>query len=220
MSLRSQVSGRLAQLRAAGQLLCVPRPWPGPSAGATRTRSSACGPPGVPGRLRPRRADPSGSWGLGGGGGGAERRAGVRTWAPLAMAAKVDLSTSTDWKEAKSFLKGLSDKQREEHYFCRDFVRLKKIPTWKETAKGVTAKVEEPKYKKDKQLNEKISLFRGDITKLEVDAIVNAVTRQNGLRCRERSCVTELRGSHSPKDRYSCHSGCVSGGEGGGPLPR
>lgn len=39
---------------------------------------------------------------------------------------------------------------------------------------GVTVKVEEPKYKKDKQLNEKISLFRGDITKLEVDAIVNA----------------------------------------------
>ena len=41
-------------------------------------------------------------------------------------------------------------------------------------APGVTVKVEEPKYKKDKQLNEKISLFRGDITKLEVDAIVNA----------------------------------------------
>ena len=37
---------------------------------------------------------------------------------------------------AAAFLKGLSDKQREEHYFCRDFVRLKKIPTWKETAKG------------------------------------------------------------------------------------
>uniref|UniRef100_A0A8I3QPT6 Mono-ADP ribosylhydrolase 1 n=1 Tax=Canis lupus familiaris TaxID=9615 RepID=A0A8I3QPT6_CANLF len=174
MSLRSQVSGRLAQLRAAEQLLRVPRPWPGPSAGATRTRSGACGSPGDPGRGRPRRADPSGSWGLGGGGGGAERRAGVRTWAPLAMAAKVDLSTSTDWKEAKSFLKGLTDKQREEHYFCRDFIRLKKIPTWKEMAKGATAKVEEPKYKKDKQLNEKISLFRGDITKLEVDAIVNA----------------------------------------------
>lgn len=102
------------------------------------------------------------------------RRAGVRTWAPLAMAAKVDLNTSTDWKEAKSFLKGLSDKQREEHYFCQDFIRLKKIPTWKDTAKGLTGKVEEPKYKKDKHLNEKLSLFRGDITKLEVDAIVNA----------------------------------------------
>lgn len=101
-------------------------------------------------------------------------RARVRTWAPLAMAAKVDLSTSTNWKEAKLFLKGLSDKQREEHYFCRDFIRLKKIPTWKEMAKGVTVKGEEPPYKKDKQLNEKISLFRGDITKLEVDAIINA----------------------------------------------
>lgn len=35
-----------------------------------------------------------------------------------------------------AFLKGLSDKQREEHYFCKDFIKLKKIPTWKETAKG------------------------------------------------------------------------------------
>ncbi|KAM8929524.1 LOW QUALITY PROTEIN: ADP-ribose glycohydrolase MACROD1 [Lycaon pictus] len=173
MSLRSQVSGRLAQLRAAEQLLRVPRPWPGPSAGATRTRSGACGPPATLGADGPGALAPAGvgAWGAAAVG---ERRAGVRTWAPLAMAAKVDLSTSTDWKEAKSFLKGLTDKQREEHYFCRDFIRLKKIPTWKEMAKGATAKVEEPKYKKDKQLNEKISLFRGDITKLEVDAIVNA----------------------------------------------
>ncbi|XP_062949731.1 ADP-ribose glycohydrolase MACROD1 isoform X2 [Cynocephalus volans] len=163
MSLRSRVSGRLAQLRVAGQLLVAPRPGPGPSAGDTRTRSSACGP-------HARTSAGVGAWGAAAVG----RRAGVRTWAPLAMAAKVDLSTSTDWKEAKSFLKGLSDKQREEHYFCQDFVRLKKIPTWKEMAKGVAVKVEEPKYKKDKQLNEKISLFRGDITKLEVDAIVNA----------------------------------------------
>lgn len=33
---------------------------------------------------------------------------------------------------------------------------------------------EESVYPKDNHLNEKISLFRGDITKLEVDAIVNA----------------------------------------------
>uniref|UniRef100_A0A8D2DH48 Mono-ADP ribosylhydrolase 1 n=1 Tax=Sciurus vulgaris TaxID=55149 RepID=A0A8D2DH48_SCIVU len=171
MSLQSRVSRRLAQLRAAGQLLVAPRPGPGPSA-ATRTRSSACGPPASLGTHDPRARTSAGvgAWGAAAVG----RRAGVRTWAPLAMAAKVDLSTSTDWKEAKSFLKGLSDKQREEHYFCRDFTRLKKIPTWKETAKGVAVKVEEPKFKKDKQLNEKISLFRGDITKLEVDAIVNA----------------------------------------------
>ncbi|XP_036908912.1 ADP-ribose glycohydrolase MACROD1 isoform X2 [Sturnira hondurensis] len=173
MSLQGRVSGRLAQLRAVGQLLGVPRPWPGPSVGATRTRSSACGPAASLGAygLCARTPAGVGVWGAAAVG----RRAGVRTWAPLAMAAKVDLNTSTDWKEAKSFLQGLSDKQREEHYFCRDFVRLKKVPTWKEASKGSPVKVEEPKYKKDKHLNEKISLFRGDITKLEVDAIVNAV---------------------------------------------
>lgn len=170
MSLQSQVSGRLAQLRVAGQLLVSPRPWPGRSAGGPRPRGSAYGPLVALGQ-HGYCAWPSagvGAWGAAG------RGAWVRTWAPLAMAAKVDLSTSTDWKEAKSFLKGLSDKQREEHYFCKDFIKLKKIPTWKETAKGLAGKVENPKYKKDKQLNEKISLFRGDITKLEVDAIVNA----------------------------------------------
>nr|XP_013006164.1 O-acetyl-ADP-ribose deacetylase MACROD1 isoform X1 [Cavia porcellus] len=158
MSLQGRVSGRLAQLRSAGQLLVSRHPWPGPLASL-----GALGP-------RARTSAGVGGWGAAALG----QTAGVRTWAPLAMAVKVDLSTSTDWKEAKSFLKGLSDKQREEHYFCRDFVRLKKIPTWKEMAKGVSVKVEDPKYKKDKQLNEKISLFRGDITKLEVDAIVNA----------------------------------------------
>ncbi|XP_019573405.2 ADP-ribose glycohydrolase MACROD1 isoform X1 [Rhinolophus sinicus] len=174
MSLQSRVSRRLAQLRVEGQLLRAPRPWPCPSAGATRTRSSACAPPASLGAQGPRARTPVGvgAWGTA----AVRLTAGVRTWAPLAMAAKVDLSTSTDWKEAKSFLKGLSDKQREEHYFCRDFIRLKKIPTWKETAKGLSVKVEEPKYKKDKQLNEKISLFRGDITKLEVDAIINAAS--------------------------------------------
>ncbi|XP_043374748.1 ADP-ribose glycohydrolase MACROD1 isoform X2 [Dermochelys coriacea] len=60
---------------------------------------------------------------------------------PLGMAAKVDLTTSTDWKEAKS-------------------ARLKQP--------------EETKFPKDNHLNEKISLVRRDITKLEVDAIVNA----------------------------------------------
>lgn len=99
MSLQSRVSRRLAQLRVEGQLLLAPRPWPCPSAGATRTRSSACAPPASLGAYGPRARIPVGIgvWGAAAVG----PKAGVRTWAPLAMAAKVDLSTSTDWKEAK-----------------------------------------------------------------------------------------------------------------------
>ncbi|XP_061462914.1 ADP-ribose glycohydrolase MACROD1 isoform X2 [Rhineura floridana] len=103
---------------------------------------------------------------------------GIRCWAAaplLAMAAKVDLTTSTDWKEAKSFLKGLNNKQRRDHYYTRDFIKLKQIPTWKEMAKSARVRQpEETVFPKDNHLNEKISLFRGDITKLEVDAVVNA----------------------------------------------
>lgn len=97
MSLQSQVSGRLAQLRAAGQLLVAPRPWPGRSAGGPRPRGTACSPPVALSAhsLCAWLSAGVGAWGAAG------RGAWVRTWAPLAMAAKVDLSTSTDWKEAK-----------------------------------------------------------------------------------------------------------------------
>ncbi|XP_029470594.1 ADP-ribose glycohydrolase MACROD1 isoform X2 [Rhinatrema bivittatum] len=101
-----------------------------------------------------------------------------RTFAAMATksSGKPDLSSdSGSWKEAKSFLKGLNSKQRREHYGTKDYVKLKEIHAWKETAKSAKLKQpEEVKYQKDKDLNEKISLFRGDITKLEVDAIVNA----------------------------------------------
>ncbi|KAM9062059.1 ADP-ribose glycohydrolase MACROD1-like [Antechinus flavipes] len=91
------------------------------------------------------------------------------------MAAKVDLKTSSDWKEAKAFLNYLSDQQREEHFFCQDFITLKKIPTWKDSeVNEATDEVVKSRYQVDNVLNEKISLFRGDITKLQVDAIVNA----------------------------------------------
>ncbi|XP_053304664.1 ADP-ribose glycohydrolase MACROD1 isoform X2 [Spea bombifrons] len=93
----------------------------------------------------------------------------------MATSGKVDLnSPSTSWKEAKSYLKGLNNKKRREHYGMKDFIKLKDIPTWKDAAKKRNVKQpEEVKYPKNKDLNEKISLFRGDITKLEVDAIVN-----------------------------------------------
>ncbi|XP_056383250.1 ADP-ribose glycohydrolase MACROD1-like isoform X3 [Hyla sarda] len=101
---------------------------------------------------------------------------GLLTSSTRAMSGKIDLySPSTSWKEAKTFLKGLNNKQRREHYSVKDFIKLKEIPAWKDTAKKAQAKQpEEVKFPKSKDLNEKISLVRGDITKLEVDAIVNA----------------------------------------------
>ncbi|KAM4617994.1 ADP-ribose glycohydrolase MACROD1 isoform 2-T2 [Discoglossus pictus] len=93
----------------------------------------------------------------------------------MATSGKVDLnSPSTSWKEAKNFLKTLNNKQRREHYSIKDFIKLKEIPTWKDAAKKLKVKQpEEAKYPKNKDLIEKISVFRGDITKLEIDAIVN-----------------------------------------------
>nr|XP_013815546.1 PREDICTED: O-acetyl-ADP-ribose deacetylase MACROD2 [Apteryx mantelli mantelli] len=61
--------------------------------------------------------------------------------------------------------------------YLRDYVPLKDIPTWMEDTKskndsdGENTK-EDPQGKKS--LSEKVSLYRGDITLLEVDAIVNA----------------------------------------------
>ncbi|KAM4722725.1 ADP-ribose glycohydrolase MACROD1 [Rhinophrynus dorsalis] len=93
----------------------------------------------------------------------------------MASSGKIDLnSPSTSWKEAKNYLKGLNHKQRREQYSVKDYIKLKQIPAWKDTAKKLKVKQpEEVKYPKNKDLIEKISLFRGDITKLEVDAIVN-----------------------------------------------
>eukprot|EP00079_Xenopus_tropicalis_P035138 XP_017948909.1 PREDICTED: O-acetyl-ADP-ribose deacetylase MACROD1 isoform X2 [Xenopus tropicalis] len=101
---------------------------------------------------------------------------GLKLYSSMASSGKIDLHSPTvTWKEAKSYLKGLTNKQKRDHYSVKDFIKLKQIPVWKDTGKKVNIKQqEEGKYAKNKALNEKISLFRGDITKLEVDAIINA----------------------------------------------
>ncbi|XP_041416698.1 ADP-ribose glycohydrolase MACROD1 isoform X2 [Xenopus laevis] len=101
---------------------------------------------------------------------------GPKLYSSMASSGKIDLnSPTTCWKEAKSYLKGLNNKQKRDHYSVKDFIKLKEIPVWKDTAKKANIKQpEEGKYPKNKALDDKISLFRGDITKLEVDAIVNA----------------------------------------------
>ncbi|KAG8177675.1 hypothetical protein JTE90_021974 [Oedothorax gibbosus] len=62
-------------------------------------------------------------------------------------------------------------------YNCKSkYVPLKKIPTWKEHL-AKHAHAESAAYSKIETFNEKISIFVGDITQLEIDAIVNADTK-------------------------------------------
>ncbi|KFO29024.1 MACRO domain-containing protein 2 [Fukomys damarensis] len=65
--------------------------------------------------------------------------------------------------------------------YVRDYIALNTILSWKEEMKGKSQNDEEntqePSQVK-KSLSEKVSLYRGDITLLEVDAIVNAVNME------------------------------------------
>ncbi|XP_068796527.1 ADP-ribose glycohydrolase MACROD2 isoform X9 [Struthio camelus] len=80
------------------------------------------------------------------------------------------------WREEKERLLKMTLEERRKEYL-RDYVPLKDIPTWIEDLKSKnesdgenTKEVLQGK----KSLSEKVSLYRGDITSLEVDAIVNA----------------------------------------------
>ncbi|KAM9017573.1 ADP-ribose glycohydrolase MACROD2 isoform 5-T7 [Ara ararauna] len=80
------------------------------------------------------------------------------------------------WREEKERLLKMTLEERRKEYL-REYVALKNIPTWMEDLKsksegdGETAKED---LQGKKSLSEKVSLYRGDITLLEVDAIVNA----------------------------------------------
>ncbi|CAB3232631.1 unnamed protein product [Arctia plantaginis] len=96
--------------------------------------------------------------------------------------------TEPDWKIAKNKLDKLSLGERRKLYKTNDYVIIDVVDPWffhvlkdksirtkKHTLDDVT---EFKKYKINAALNEdlakKVSIFKGDITKLEVDAIVNA----------------------------------------------
>ncbi|XP_074944378.1 ADP-ribose glycohydrolase MACROD2 isoform X3 [Phalacrocorax aristotelis] len=74
------------------------------------------------------------------------------------------------WREEKERLLKMTLEERRKEYL-RDYVALKTIPTWMEDLKSENAKDD---LQGKKSLSEKVSLYRGDITLLEVDAIVNA----------------------------------------------
>ncbi|XP_027581888.1 ADP-ribose glycohydrolase MACROD2 [Pipra filicauda] len=80
------------------------------------------------------------------------------------------------WREEKERLLKMTLEERRKEY-SGDYVALKTIPTWMEDLKSKSESDGES-TKEDvqgkKSLSEKVSLYRGDITLLEVDAIVNA----------------------------------------------
>ncbi|KAI5105331.1 O-acetyl-ADP-ribose deacetylase MACROD1 [Silurus meridionalis] len=95
--------------------------------------------------------------------------------AVCAMAARPPLnfdSDKSDWKEAKNKLLSMSLEERRKIYKT-DYISLDQVPVWKHS--GTTSA--KPFYKANDELNQKISLFRGDITKLEIDAIANAANK-------------------------------------------
>jgi len=94
-----------------------------------------------------------------------------------------------DWKTEKERMLGLSTEERRKEYFCDDdFVSLEKIKSWpeqesEESTEAPPEKVDkirtelfEAEFKIDESvdLSKKVSVYEGDITRLEIDAIVNA----------------------------------------------
>uniref|UniRef100_A0A8C8WHN3 Mono-ADP ribosylhydrolase 2 n=1 Tax=Panthera leo TaxID=9689 RepID=A0A8C8WHN3_PANLE len=80
------------------------------------------------------------------------------------------------WREEKERLLKMTLEERRKEYM-RDYVPLNTILSWKEEMKGKSQNDEENTQETSqvkKSLSEKVSLYRGDITLLEVDAIVNA----------------------------------------------
>ncbi|XP_042274846.1 ADP-ribose glycohydrolase MACROD1 isoform X6 [Thunnus thynnus] len=97
----------------------------------------------------------------------------LHTGTLAAMALKVNLNSAEgDWKETKDFLLSLSVKDRRQYYRTPSSVPLDDVKAWTPTA--VAAGSEKSRYPRNEKLDQKISLYSGDITQLEIDAIVNA----------------------------------------------
>ncbi|KAM9511247.1 ADP-ribose glycohydrolase MACROD1 isoform 2-T2 [Salvelinus alpinus] len=101
--------------------------------------------------------------------------------AHLAMATgleRLDLdSAKGDWNEVKAALLHMSQGERRKHYRTT-YLSLEEVPVW--TAKSLVDRgdsVKATKFKRNEALDKKISLFSGDITKLEIDGIVNAANK-------------------------------------------
>ena len=88
-----------------------------------------------------------------------------------------DNDSGATWKAEKDRLMNLTDEEKNKRLEDKGAVQLKDIPTWKDTK----PKEEKPDIPEDFQIKspdldlaDKVSVFKGDITKLGIDCIVNA----------------------------------------------
>eukprot|EP00090_Calanus_glacialis_P005142 TRINITY_DN13950_c0_g1_i1.p1 TRINITY_DN13950_c0_g1~~TRINITY_DN13950_c0_g1_i1.p1 ORF type:complete len:272 (+),score=60.28 TRINITY_DN13950_c0_g1_i1:69-818(+) len=98
------------------------------------------------------------------------------------------VSTKKTWKVEKERMLSLSLEERRKEYSCGDsYIQLSDVETWKDVGKSEKIDLTDKKFEKISEnllkefefdssldLSNKVSLFVGDITKLEIDAVVNA----------------------------------------------
>jgi len=98
-------------------------------------------------------------------------------------------ASGTNWKEEKLRLEKSSLEERRQNYFCQEkFVPITEIPKWNEyffqngeSFEEIVSEEDIKTFRNEHNMDDgdlnlagKVSIFRGDITKLEIDAIVNA----------------------------------------------
>uniref|UniRef100_A0A8C4N468 Mono-ADP ribosylhydrolase 1 n=1 Tax=Eptatretus burgeri TaxID=7764 RepID=A0A8C4N468_EPTBU len=117
------------------------------------------------------------------------------------MAANQSKVDWTSWERAKEQLLSIPDDRRKYYRCGENYLSLDDIKKWStEQDSCEPNKQVDRKCEARKALNEKISLFKGDITLLEVDAIVNAVD----------GCIHRAAGSLL-KDECRTLDGCPTG---------
>lgn len=83
------------------------------------------------------------------------------------------------WQQVKEEKLSQPLDQKRKSYRCGSkYVTLDQIRTWKESAAASPPPDVSSQFPVDPQLNDKISIFTGDITTLEIDAIVNAANNR------------------------------------------